>query len=87
MATPWIPPQPSLSWGIKNVESPTASTGRLQYMDVYMDNLLCAAQGHPYHKHRVPKLTIRALNDILLYIPDEVKYLASLKKVLDGDSN
>ena len=56
-------------------------------MDVYMNNLLCAAQGHPYQKHRVPKLTIRALNYILLYIPDEVKYLASLKKVLDGDSN
>ena len=31
-------------------DAKTASSGRLQYVDVYMDDLLCAAQGDPTQK-------------------------------------
>ena len=33
----------------KNADSATSSPNRLQYVDAYMDNLLCSAQGYPTH--------------------------------------
>ena len=37
----------------KTSEAPTASPGRLKYVDIYMNDLLCAAQGEPAQQHRV----------------------------------
>ena len=58
---------------------------RLQYVDVYMDDLLCAAQGDPTQQQRVSELSTRALKDILPYLPDKMKDSASLKKALARD--
>ena len=42
-------------------------------MYMYMDNLLCAAQGDPAQKQRVSNLTIPALKEIFPSLPDKVK--------------
>ena len=47
----------------KNPNGAIASPNRLQYVDVYMDNLPCDAQGYPTQQQRVSELTIRALKD------------------------
>ena len=64
----------------KTANGTTASTDRLQYVYIYMGNLLCAAQVDHTQQQRVSKLTIRALKDILPSLPGEVKDSASLKK-------
>ena len=54
----------------KTTKSPTASHAHLQYVDVYMDDLLCADQGYPSQKQRVSELTNRALK----YTPPSLPY-------------
>ena len=54
----------------KTSNGKTASTKRLQYVDIYMDDLLCAAQGDPAQQQCVSS---------------EVKDSSRLKKVLAGD--
>ena len=58
--------------------SPTASAARLQYLDVYMDDLNCATQGDVGKQQRASEITIRDLKEIFLYLPDEVKDSVSL---------
>ena len=44
---------PPTDGSYKTSEAPTASPGHLQYVDIYMNDLLCAAQGEPAQQHRV----------------------------------
>ena len=67
--------------------SPTTSTTRLQYVDVYMDDLNCATQGDVGQYQRTSELTKRALKIICLSLLSEVKDSVSLKKVLQGDGD
>ena len=78
---------PPTAGSYKTSEALTASPGRLKYVDIYMNDLLCAAQGEPAQQHRVSYLTIRALKEILPSLPDEVKDSATLKKMLDVDGD
>ena len=48
--------------GVYNtVNGATASANHIQYVDVYVDDLLCAAQEHPTQQQRISDLTIHAL--------------------------
>ena len=38
---------PPMAGAYNNADGATAYTNRLQYVEVYMDNLLCATQGDP----------------------------------------
>ena len=63
---PWLLPHTLLSTpptdrAYKSAEALVASSGRPQYMYIYMDDLLYAAQGYPAHQQRVYELTIRTL--------------------------
>ena len=58
----------------------TTSTYRLQYVDVYMDDLNCASQGNVDQQQRASELTLQALNENFPSIPSEVKDSVSLKK-------
>ena len=71
----------------KTADAETASSSRLQYVDVYMGDLLCAAQGDPTQQQRFSDITIRDLKEILPIFPDKVKGSSSLKEALarDGD--
>ena len=60
----------------------TASPDRLQYVDAYMDDLLCSAQGYPTQQHRVSETTICSLKEISPSLLGEVKDSAILKKAL-----
>ena len=44
--------------------SPPPPLGRLQYIDVYIDELLCPTQGDPTQQQQVSNLTIHALKEI-----------------------
>ena len=50
--------------------APPASPDRLQYVDVYMDDLLCAAQGGAAQKKRVSELMLCTLNEIFPSVPE-----------------
>ena len=63
----------------------TTSPNRLQYVDVYMDDILCDAQGDPTIQHRVYDPTIRSLKEISPSLPGEAKDFAILKKSLAED--
>ena len=52
---------------------PTSSSARLQYVDVYMNDLNCATQGDVGQQQRTSKLTLRDLKEIFLSLPSEVK--------------
>ena len=56
-------------------------------MDVYMDDLNCATQGDMGQQQWASELTIRALKEIFLYLPEEVKDSVSLRKALQGDGD
>ena len=71
----------------KTAESKTASSGRFQYVDTYMDDLLHASQGNPTQQQRFSGIKTCALKEIFSSIPDELKGSASLKKALAGDGN
>ena len=57
----------------KTANSSTASTNHLQYVDVYIDDLVCAAQVDPNQQQRFFDLTICALKEIFSSLLDEVK--------------
>ena len=80
---PWIPPKPLIltptAGAYKTAGAQIASPVRLQYVDVYMDDLLCAAQGDPDQQQSLSKLTICALKEIFPSLLDEVKDSASRK--------
>ena len=44
--------------------SPTASATRIQYVDVYMENLNCATQGDVEQQQRASKRALRVLKEI-----------------------
>ena len=67
--------------------SPMASPARLQQMEVYMDNLNCAAQGSPAQQQQATELILCAIKDIFLSFPGELKDSVSLKKALVGDGS
>ena len=71
----------------KTAKDLTASPGSLQYVDIYMDDLLCSTQGYPYQQQRVLDLTIRELKKIPPSLPDEVKDSSILKKALSWDGD
>ena len=60
-------------------QSSTASASRLQYVDVYMNDLNCATQGDVGQHQQASELTIWDLKEIFPSLPTEVKYLVSLK--------
>ena len=57
----------------------------MQYIIVYMDDLICANQWGTAQQQRILDLTICALKDIFPSLPGEIKYSTSLKKGLAGD--
>ena len=67
--------------------SPTDFSARLQYADVYMDDLICSTQGDVGQQQRASKLTMRDLKEIFPSLPAEVKDSVILKKALHGDGN
>ena len=78
---------PPTAGAYKTANSATASPNRLQYIDVYMEDLLCASQENPTQQQRVSEITIRALKEIFPSLLSEVKDSASLKKALAGDGD
>ena len=62
-----------------------ASAERLQYIDVYMDDLNCVAQGGPAQQHRVAELVLCAIKETYPSTHDKQKGSVSLKKALAGD--
>ena len=56
----------------------------LQYIDVYMDDLICADQGDDAQKQRVLELMLCFLKEILPSIPGDIKDSTTLKKDLAG---
>ena len=69
------------------VSSPTASPSRLQYADVYVDDINCVTQGDALQQQRVSELVLKALKDIYPHVPGETKDSVSLKKALAGDGD
>ena len=67
--------------------APPASPNRLQYANVYMDDLLCADKGGAAQQQRVLDLMFYDLKEIFPYIPGEIKDLVRLKKALDGNGD
>ena len=64
-----------------------ASSGQLQHIDVYMDDLLCATQGDTAQQKRVSELTLCALKEIFYSVPGETKESASLDKIMSRDDD
>ena len=60
----------------------TASPDRMHYINIYMDNLICANQGGAAQQHRILDLTLCTIKKIFPSVPGEIKYLTSLKKGL-----
>ena len=81
---PTYPPTASL---YTTSPSPTSSNKRLQYVNVYMDDLNCATQGDSDQQRRVTELTIRSLKEVYPSIPQETRDSVSLKKELTGDGD
>ena len=69
------------------VTSPTASPSRLQYADVYVDDINCVTQGDAEQQRRVSELVLQALKDVYPHVPGETKDSVSLKKALAGDGD
>ena len=65
----------------------TASVDRLQYVDVYMDNLNFATQGGVGQQQRTYAVTLRALKEIFPSLLSDIKDSVSLKKALQGNGN
>ena len=57
--------------------SPNSSAARLQYADVYVDDLNCATQGDVGSHQGASELTIRALKEIFPSLLSAVKYSVS----------
>ena len=49
---------PPTAGAYKTVDGKTTFPDRLQYVDVYMDNILCSSQGYPTQQQRVLDITI-----------------------------
>ena len=64
---------------------PTASAARIQYVDVYMDDLNCATQGYVGQQQRVSELTIRSKKEIFPSLLAEVKDSVSLKNSMQDN--
>ena len=69
------------------MSSPTASPSRLQYADVYVDDINYVTQGDALQQQRVSELVLKALKDIYPHVPGETKDSVSLKKALAGDGD
>ena len=67
------------------VPASPASKARLQAMDVYMDDLNCLEKGSPAQKGQVMEMVMRRVNDILPYLPAEIKDSISFKESQQGD--
>ena len=65
----------------------TAFASRLQYVDVYMDELTCATQGNVGQQQHTSDITLRALKEIFPSLPAEVKDSVSLKKAMQDDGD
>ena len=76
---------PPTAGAYKTANGATTSTDRLQYVDVYMDDLIGSVQEDPVQKQRASKLAIRTLKDILPSLTGELKESSSLKKALVRD--
>ena len=57
----------------------------MQYINIYMDNLICANQGGASQQHRILVLTLCTLKKIFPSVPGEIKDSTSLKKRLARD--
>ena len=66
---------------------PQASEARLQCADVYMDDLICLAQGSPEQQQRVTEHAIRSIKEVFPSLPNETKNSVSVVKALKGDRN
>ena len=67
--------------------SPTAGPDRLQYVDVYMDDLNCLTQGDDHQQQRLTEIALSKLKTIYPAVDGEVKNSVSLKKARAGDGN
>ena len=67
--------------------APQTPPYQLQYIDIYMEDMLCAAQGYAYQKKKVSELTLRSLKEIFPAVTGEIKDYDSFKKALarNGD--
>ena len=64
--------------------APPVYPNRMQYINVYMDNLIFTNQGGAAQQHMVLYLTLCTLKEIFPSVPGEIKDLASPKKGLAG---
>ena len=71
----------------RTIPAPTGSPERLQYVDVYMDDLNCLTQGGPSQQRRVSKLVLRAITETYSSLSHDLKDSVSLKKALMGDGD
>lgn len=69
------------------VASPTASSSRLQHLDVYVDDINCITQGDALQQQRVTELVLRTLKDVHPAVAGETKDSVSLKNALAGDGD
>ena len=69
------------------VTSLTTSLSRIQYADVYVDDIGCITRGDSTQQHRVIELVLLAFKDIYPSVSVETKDSVGLKKVLAGEGD
>ena len=67
--------------------SPSAGPHRLQYADVYMDDINCLTQGDVHQQRRVTEIVLDKLKLVYPTVKGELKDSISLKKARAGDGN
>ena len=67
--------------------SPSAGPNRLQYADVYMDDINCLTQGDTYQQKRVTEIVLSEIKSVYPTVEGELKDSISLKKAKAGDGD
>ena len=70
-----------------NSRSPTTSPDRLQYADVYMDDINCLTQGNSHQQQRITEIILVKLKSVYLTVKGVMEKSISLKKTRAGDGN
>ena len=84
--TPVAVPLPDRPWQ----RAPTSTSAPLNYVDVYVDDFLVAAQGNPNRLRQIHRVLFHALDQVMRggqpSDPDERQEPASIKKLKKGDA-
>ena len=84
--TPWMDYAPKRDI-YATTPNDTASSNRLQKVEVYMDDFMGMTQGDPDQQERVKELLLRDIKETFPSVPDETKDSISFKKELQGNGS